>query len=216
LIIFADQLLINQTDEESGMAVKNKIVIQLFHPLLHKSRVNTELLRAVTGLEGVDIRILYDLYPDFDIDMKREQEVLLAHDVVVWQHPFYWYSAPSLLKEWIDIVLEHGFAYGREGKSLMGKRVMNAITAGGRREVYREGGLRKYTVSQLLAPFELTANLCNMEYLPPNVVHGTHLLEKEGIVRAGQDYRKFIIGLRDGTFDQEELGKMQYANDIIN
>jgi glutathione-regulated potassium-efflux system ancillary protein KefG len=216
LIIFADQLLINQTDEESGMAVKNKIVIQLFHPLLHKSRVNTELLRAVTGLEGVDIRILYDLYPDFDIDMKREQEVLLAHDVVVWQHPFYWYSAPSLLKEWIDIVLEHGFAYGREGKSLMGKRVMNAITAGGRREVYREGGLRKYTVSQLLAPFELTANLCNMEYLPPYVVHGTHLLEKEGIVRAGQDYRKFIIGLRDGTFDQEELGKMQYANDIIN
>jgi glutathione-regulated potassium-efflux system ancillary protein KefG len=216
LIIFADQLLINQTDEESGMAVKIKLVIQLFHPLLHKSRVNTELLRAVTGLEGVDIRILYDLYPDFDIDMKREQEVLLAHDVVVWQHPFYWYSAPSLLKEWIDIVLEHGFAYGREGKSLMGKRVMNAITAGGRREVYREGGLRKYTVSQLLAPFELTANLCNMEYLPPYVVHGTHLLEKEGIVRAGQDYRKFIIGLRDGTFDQEELGKMQYANDIIN
>jgi glutathione-regulated potassium-efflux system ancillary protein KefG len=97
------------------MSVKNKIVIQLFHPLLHKSRVNTELLRAVTGLEGVDIRILYDLYPDFDIDIKREQEVLLENDVVVWQHPFYWYSAPSLLKEWIDIVLEHGFAYGREG-----------------------------------------------------------------------------------------------------
>jgi glutathione-regulated potassium-efflux system ancillary protein KefG len=97
----------------------------------------------------------------------------------------------------------------------MGKQVMNAITSGGRREVYREGGLRKYTIGQLLAPFELTANLCNMEYLPPFVVHGTHLLEKEGILQAGQDYRKFIIALRDGTFSPEELRKLQYANDII-
>ena len=196
--------------------MKNRIVIQLFHPLLHRSRVNVELLNAVEGMEGVTIRILYDLYPDFHIDVNEEQRILLDHDIVVWQHPFYWYSAPSLLKEWIDIVLQHGFAYGREGKSLAGKKVMTAITAGGRRDVYREGGLRKYTVRQLLAPFELTVGLCNMQYLPPFVVHGTHLLDEKGITEAGQQYQKVIASLRDGIFSAKDLIKYEYTNDIID
>ena len=195
--------------------MKNRIVIQLFHPLLHKSRVNSELLKAVEDLEGVTIRKLYDLYPDFYIDVKEEQQVLLTHDVFIWQHPFYWYSAPALLKEWIDIVLQHGFAYGREGKALAGKMVMTAISAGGRREVYREGGPRKYSIRQLLAPFEQTVSLCNMQYLPPFVVHGTHLLDEKGISEAGQDYRRVITALRDGLFDTEELLNNEYTNDII-
>jgi glutathione-regulated potassium-efflux system ancillary protein KefG len=158
---------------------------------------------------------MYDLYPDFHIHVEEEQEVLKSHDLIVWQHPFYWYSSPSLLKEWIDIVLEHGFAYGREGKALAGKRVMTAITAGGRREVYREGGLRQYAIRQLLAPFELTARLCNMQYLPPFVVHGTHLLDENGIAEAGSAYRKVILSLRDGIFSEKDLSENEYANDII-
>jgi glutathione-regulated potassium-efflux system ancillary protein KefG len=195
--------------------MNNRIMIQLFHPLLHRSRVNKELLRAVENLGGVTIRIMYDLYPDFHIDVKEEQQALLDHDVVVWQHPFYWYNSPSLLKEWIDIVLQHGFAYGREGKALSGKKVMTAITAGGRREIYREGGARKYTIRQLLAPFELTARLCNMQYLPPFVVHGTHLLDEKGIREAGEQYSRVIAAIRDGLFDPEEILKYEYTNDFI-
>ena len=71
---------------------KNRIAILLFHPLLHKSRVNRELIGSVEDLEGVTIRMMYDLYPDFHIDVKEEQEICLKHDVIVWQHPFYWYS----------------------------------------------------------------------------------------------------------------------------
>ena len=195
--------------------MKNRIVIQLYHPLLHKSRVNSELLKAVEDLEGVTIRKLYDLYPDFHIDVKEEQQVLLKHDVFIWQHPFYWYSSPALLKEWIDIVLQHGFAYGREGKALAGKRVMTVISAGGRREVYREGGPRKYSIRQLLAPFEQTVKLCNMEYLPPFVVHGTHLLDDDGISEAARDYRSVIASLRDGLFKTEDLQNHEYTNDIL-
>ncbi|MFH0756653.1 MAG: NAD(P)H-dependent oxidoreductase [Bacteroidota bacterium] len=197
------------------MTHKNTIAILLFHPLLHKSRVNRELIRAVEDLEGVTLRIMYDLYPEFSIDVEVEQEMLLAHDVVVWQHPFYWYSSPSLLKEWIDIVLQHGFAYGREGKALAGKKVMTAISSGGKREIYKEGGIRKYTIRQLLAPFEQTVKLCNMEYLPPFVVHGTHLLDAQGISEAAGNYRSVIASLRDGLFSQEELQKNEYTNDII-
>jgi glutathione-regulated potassium-efflux system ancillary protein KefG len=197
------------------MSAQNKILLQLYHPLFHKSRVNRELIKAIENLEGLTIRIMYDIYPDFNIDIKEEQRLLLEHDIIVWQHPFYWYSSPSLLKEWIDVVLQHGFAYGREGKALEGKRLMTAITSGGRRDVYKEGGMRKYSIRQLLAPFEQTVTLCNIQYLPPFVVHGTHLLDIKGIIEAGQEYRRVIIALRDGKLTPGELSAFEYTNDVF-
>jgi glutathione-regulated potassium-efflux system ancillary protein KefG len=197
------------------MTHKKRIAILLFHPLLNKSRVNRVLLKAAEGLDGITIRIMYDLYPDFHIDIKEEQKMLLEHDVVVWQHPFYWYSSPSLLKEWIDIVLQHGFAYGREGKALSGKKILSAITSGGRREVYQEGGIRKYSINQLLAPFEQTVKLCNMEYLPPFMVHGTHLLDDMGIREAGLEYQRVLTALQEDLFGKDELMSNPYFNDIF-
>jgi glutathione-regulated potassium-efflux system ancillary protein KefG len=201
--------------KNTPMHRKNKIAILLFHPLFHKSRVNHELIRSVEGIDGITLRKMYDLYPDYHIQAKAEQEILVEHDIIVWQHPFYWYSSPSLLKEWIDIVLEHGFAYGKEGKALKGKRIMTSITAGGRREVYREGGLRNFTIRQLLAPFEQTARLCHMTYLPPFVVHGTHMLNEKGISDAGREYRHVMQSLHEGTFDPERLYEQEYINDLI-
>lgn len=197
------------------MVPKQKVMILLFHPLLHKSRVNRELLRAVGNLEGVTIRVMYDLYPDFHINVSSEQELLLKHDVIIWQHPFYWYSSPSLLKEWIDLVLEHGFAYGTEGKALEGKKVMSAISTGGRKEAYQSAGPNRNSIRQLLTPFEQTATLCRMHYLPPFVVHGTHLLDENGIRQAGKEYHKVIQALKEDVFSPEELLKHDYFNDII-
>ncbi len=198
------------------MVPKNKIVILVFHPVLHKSRVNRVLLSAVEGLKGVNIRYIYDLYPDYQIDIKAEQEVLQQHDIIVWQHPLYWYSSPSLLKEWLDLVLEHGFAYGKAGRALEGKSVLSAITSGGRRDVYgSEKGL-KFSIRDLLAPFEQTVNLCRMRYLPPFVTHGTHLLRMDQIAMAAEDYLRIIEGLRDGTFSDDDLAKQEYINDIIS
>ncbi len=198
------------------MVPKNKIVILVFHPVLHKSRVNRVLLNAVEDLEGVSIRYMYDLYPDYQIDIKAEQEVLLQNDIIVWQHPLYWYSSPSLLKEWLDLVLEHGFAYGKAGRALEGKSVLTAITSGGRRDAYgSEKGL-KFSIRDLLAPFEQTVGLCRMRYLPPFVTHGTHLLKSDQIEKAAEDYVRIIEGLRDGSFPEEELMKQEYINDIIS
>lgn len=198
------------------MVVKNKIVILVFHPVIHKSRVNRALLNAVEGLEGVSIRHMYDLYPDYQIDTKAEQEVLMKHDIIVWQHPLYWYSSPSLLKEWFDLVLEHGFAYGKSGRALEGKSVLSAITSGGSRETYgSEKGL-KFSIRELLAPFDQTVCLCRMRYLSPFVTHGTHLLKSEQIEKAAGDYVRIIEGLRDGNFSDKDLLKHDYINDIIS
>jgi glutathione-regulated potassium-efflux system ancillary protein KefG len=150
------------------------------------------MIRAIEDVDDITFHNLYEEYPDFHIDVSREQDMLLEHDIYIWQHPFYWYSAPSIIKEWIDLVLKHGFAYGRTGTALKDKRIFSAITAGGRREVYQEGSMNNFTIPQFLAPFWQTARLCNMIYLPPFVVHGTHLLSEEEIQKAAQDYRKIL------------------------
>ena len=198
------------------MGSKNKIVILVFHPVLHKSRVNSVLLNAVEELGEVSFRYMYDLYPDYQIDIKEEQEVLLQHDIIIWQHPLYWYSAPSLLKEWIDLVLEHGFAYGKAGRALEGKTVMSAISSGGRRDIYGSDEGVKFSIRDFLAPFEQTVRLCRMRYLPPFVTHGTHLLKMDQIEKAAEDYKRIITGLVEGTFPEEELMKKEYINDIIS
>src|SRR5690606_23594342 len=89
-----------------------RVLVLFAHPALEKSRVGRRLLDAIQSVPSVQIHDLYEEYPEFDIDVEREQELLRSHDVIVLMHPLYWYSTPALLKQWFDLVLEHGFAYG--------------------------------------------------------------------------------------------------------
>jgi glutathione-regulated potassium-efflux system ancillary protein KefG len=178
-----------------------RVLVLFAHPALEKSRVHRRLVERVRGLAGATLHDLYEAYPDFDVDVKREQALLVAHDVVVLQHPFYWYGTPALVKQWEDLVLEHGWAYGTGGTALRGKRLVSAITTGGGEAAYTEGGHNRFTIRQLLAPIEQTARLCGMDYPPPFVVHGTHRLDAEGIERAADEYGRFVAALRDDRLD---------------
>ena len=198
-----------------AMTTRKKILVLYAHPVSYKSRINKLLSSAIESVEDITFHDLYESYPDFHIEVKREQELLLDHDIIVWQHPFYWYSSPPILKEWIDLVLEHGFAFGRTGKALQGKQVLSAISTGGRKEAYRTGGFNNHTIKQFLAPFEQTVRLCNMEYLPPFVVHGTHLLEEKDMESAAMDYKTLLIALRDQIFTADEIQACEYLNDIL-
>lgn len=174
-----------------------RVLILFAHPALHRSRVNVALMEAVQGMEGVTFRDLYEEYPNLHIDFETEQELLLEHDIIVWQHPFYWYSAPAILKEWQDVVLEYGFAYGEGGTKLAGKKVMSALTTGGPEEAYHREGYNRYTMKELLAPFDQTARLCGMEYLDPFVIHGVRQLTDEQIQAWAQRYKQCILELRN-------------------
>jgi glutathione-regulated potassium-efflux system ancillary protein KefG len=180
----------------------NNVLILFAHPRFEQSRSNKILVDAIKGMEGVTLHDLYERYPDFNIDIFIEKDLLKHHDVIVWHHPFYWYSSPPLLKQWIDMVLEFGWAYGPNGDALKGKRCLNVITTGGSREVYHEEGRNRYTVREFLRPFEQTARLCGMNYLPPFAVMGTHKLTEEVLVEHGEKYRMLIQKLReDSSFD---------------
>ena len=170
----------------------NRVLILFAHPALHRSRMNLAMMEVMRDLEDVTFHDLYEVYPDLHIDVDSEQELLLSHDIIVWQHPFYWYSAPALMKEWMDVVLEYGFAYGDEGRALHGKKVMSALTTGGPAEAYQAGGYIRFTMRELLAPIEQTANLCGMEYLEPFILHGVNLLTPVQVEAAAASYRERI------------------------
>lgn len=182
-----------------------KILILFAHPALHKSRVNRQLVRKLPELDGITFHPLYEAYPDFHIDVSHEQNLLVEHDLIIFHHPFYWYSTPSILKEWQDLVLEHGWAYGSEGTALRGKTLMSVMTTGGPQMAYQEGGYNKHTIQQLITPIALTGRLCGMSILPPFVVHGTHLLEESDIVRHAENYEKVLVALRDGRIDRDKI-----------
>jgi len=195
---------------------KNKILLLFAHPAEQRSRANMELVKNIKQFEGVTIRDLYELYPDFLIDVAYEQELLLEHDVIILQHPFYWYSCPSITKEWMDLVLEHGFAYGDGGNALAGKKMMTAITTGGSEDTYAKDGVHAHDLRKFLLPFEQTAVFCGMEYLPPFVVHNTQSgLSREEIAIYRELYEKLIVSLRDGEIDYNKLKDMHYLNDYF-
>lgn len=189
-----------------------RILVLFAHPAFEKSRVNYRLVDAARGLSGITFHDLYEEYPDFDIDVRREQELLLQHSGIVFHHPFFWYSTPAVLKQWQDLVLEHGWAYGSEGNALRGKRWMHVVSTGGREEAYTPSGFQQLTVRQLLAPLERTALLCGMRFLAPFIVHGTHSMQPADIDLHAADYREVLRALCEGRIDEEAVAQAPRLN----
>lgn len=124
-----------------------KILILFGHPAFRRSTINAALREAVETLDGVTFHDLYAGYPDFLIDVHHEQQLCESHDIIIFQHLFYWYSTPAIVKEWFDLVLEHGWAYGSTGDALEGKITFQALTAAGSHENYCADGLNLFTIS---------------------------------------------------------------------
>lgn len=178
-------------------AAAPRLLLLFAHPALERSRVHRRLLQAVASLPNVTLHDLYEAYPDFDIDVPREQALLAAHDVLVVQCPFFWYSTPALVKQWEDLVLEHGWAYGHDGTALAGKGWLQVVSAGGGENAYQAGGRNRMTVPELLAPLENTARLCRMQWLAPHVIHGTHAMTDVDIARAAEAYVARLASVAD-------------------
>jgi glutathione-regulated potassium-efflux system ancillary protein KefG len=199
------------------MTTTRKILLLFAHPALKRSRVNAALRAAVEGLPGITVHDLYACYPDFLIDVAHEQSLCLAHDVIILQHPFYWYSTPAITKEWLDLVLEHGWAYGQTGRALEGKLFFQVLTAGGDARAYSPEGSNRYSICELTLPLRATANLCRMHWLPPYAVLGVHRgLPQAELARHAADFRRTLEALRDGRLDLARIGEQMLFNSDLD
>lgn len=183
----------------------NKVLLLFAHPSQHRSEINRPMFTAAQAIEGITCVDLYADYPTLKIDVEKEQTRLLEHDVVIFQFPFYWYSTPAIFKEWQDLVLEHGFAYGNEGKALHGKLFLCALSAGGGEQAYRADGINHFTLRELLHPLEQTANLTGMKFLAPFAIFGSRDAVEED--RLAQHLDQWCLLLRELVAGRIDIAK---------
>lgn len=150
-----------------------RVLILLAHPQLAHSRVNAALAQAAREA-GFAVRDLYALYPDYLVDVATEQAALQDADLVVWLHPIHWYGMPPLMKLWVDEVLAFGWAYGPGGHALQGKDLWLVTSTGGPEASYGPAGYNRHFFDAFLPPYEQTAALTGMRFVPPLVLHGAH------------------------------------------
>jgi glutathione-regulated potassium-efflux system ancillary protein KefF len=151
------------------------------HPHLEHSRVTRRLMQAAGALDSVEVRDLYALYPDYLIDVAAEQRALAEAQLLVWLQPLHWYGMTPLLKLWVDDVFAFHWAYGPGGQALAGKDLWLVSSTGGGEAAYRPDGSNRYFFDAFLPPYEQTAQLCGMRFLPPLVLHGAHRVSDEAI-----------------------------------
>ncbi|MCW8348348.1 glutathione-regulated potassium-efflux system ancillary protein KefG [Vibrio sp. ZSDZ65] len=179
------------TSSQISSVPSPKVLVIYAHPEPQNSIANQVMLNKIQSLDNVTLRDLYALYPDFFIDVNVEHQLLLEHDVIVFQHPLYMYSCPSLLKEWIDRVLGKGFAFGDEC-ALEGKYWRSVITAGGKEEAFSQTGYNKYPLEQILQPFELSAALCKMHWVEPLVLYWSRRVDDIERYQHADQYRQWL------------------------
>lgn len=191
-----------------------KILVLFAHPTLEQSVVNKKIIKRIQSLPDVSVRDLYELYPDFDISVQMEQDALEKHDIIIWMHPIYWYSAPPIIKQWIDLVLLHGWAYGSKGTALKDKWIFNAVTTGTSLEAYQEGGSHGYMLKDFLLPYQKTAALCHMHYIPPFVIDATFSKEPREIEKNIEELISYLKLLQKGTLEVKTLQQFSYLNEL--
>ncbi len=178
-----------------------RIQVLVAHPQLEHSRIARRMAQAVKsaadGGAGIELRDLYARYPDYLIDVAAEQAALADTELMVWLHPIHWYGMPPLMKLWLDEVFSFGWAYGPGGDALRGRDLWLALSTGGPEHSYRSDGYNRYFFDAFLPPYDQTAALAGMRFLPPLVLHGAHRVDDATIVAHAQLFVDRLLSYPD-------------------
>jgi putative NADPH-quinone reductase len=136
-----------------------KTLVIFSHPSINYSIGNKIITETVSQLDNAEVRHLDALYPDFQIDVKAEQEALLTADTIIIQYPLFWYGTPALLKHWMDQVMQFGFAFGGKNYQLEGKKLVVSFTMGSSKEQFPPDVIEKITY-----PFKGFAKYCRLDF----------------------------------------------------
>lgn len=177
-----------------GVVKMRKTLVLVAHPDLSKSRVNKAWLEEIKNYpDKIMVHDLYAAYPDWQIDVPKEQALAEQHDRIIFQFPFYWYSSPPLLKKWLDDVLTYGWGYTSKGGKLRGKELGIAVSIGGSEKDYQPGGGDLYSIPELLSPFLATSNLIETDFLMPFTIFDTDHKSEEELALSSREYAEYLL-----------------------
>ncbi len=169
-----------------------KTLMILAHPNIGESVGNKTIKEAFAKESNTEVRHLDTLYPDFKIDIEAEQKALLEADTIVFQHPLFWYNIPAILKQWIDQVIQFGFAFGNN-YALENKKVVISFTIGSSKDLYPEE-----TIQNITFPLRGLASYCKMNYIGEihcNNINGYTDEAKENAITESKKHAQQLLEL---------------------
>ncbi|WP_330213650.1 NAD(P)H-dependent oxidoreductase [Pseudomonas sp. Z18(2022)] len=134
-------------------------------------------------------------------DIQQELDKLLWADLLILNFPIFWFSAPAMLKGWIDRVLVSGVCYG--GKrfydqgGLAGKKALVTVTLGGREHMFGEGAIHGPLEDMLRPILRGTLAYVGFEVLEPFVAWHVPYISAEAREEFLQSYQRRLEGLAD-------------------
>lgn len=185
------------------------VLIIFAHPYPAKSHANKHIIRHLENFDDIVISNLYEKYPDFYIDVKAEQKLLLAADLVIFHFPFYWYNVPAMLKHWQEKVLSQGFAFGNypEENKLKDKKMMAVITAGHKERSYQKGAFDNYSMDELLSPLKQLSAHCSMKFLEPHILFQAHKASEADLDKFSLEYKQLIQKYHHGQLNMDKTNE---------
>lgn len=169
-----------------------KTLVIVTHPNIETSNWNKAWVEALKEHGDITVHELYKAYPDENIDVTSEQQLIEAHDRIIFQYPLYWYSTPPLLKKWFDSVLQYGWAYGPDGTKTAGKEIGAAISTYGTEESYQPTGSNRFTLEEILRPLEALTHFISATYLPHFSLSDTSIVTDGRLAQSSIDYMNHI------------------------
>lgn len=174
-----------------------KTLVILVHPDMENSKINKKWKEELEKHpDKITIHELYKEYPDWNINIEKEQELITKHDNIIFEFPLYWYSSPPILKKWLDDVLSFNWAYGNEYR-LKGKNIGFAVSVGGPEKEYSKTGSVRFSMDEILVPFEAT-----VKYIKANLIShyilfdATESLNEKKLLESAEGYVKHIFNIK--------------------
>jgi glutathione-regulated potassium-efflux system ancillary protein KefF len=191
--------------DKNGLTPENasrSTLIIFAHPQLQISRANRALIEAAHEAEHVAVHDIYEVYPDMHLRVRPEQMLLEKYDVILFQFPLQWYAPPALLKEYMDIVLQRGWAYGDDEHALEGKIFGCITSAAGTEESFSAEGYNRYPLQTYLSPLEQTALLCRMACLEHYVIYDAAAMSDTRLKKEVKSYAAYLDQLTNAPSDE--------------
>lgn len=169
-----------------------KTLVIYSHSYQAQSVAGKTILEVLKRETDYEIRNLEELYPNGVIDIAAEQQALLEADIIVLQHPLFWYSVPAMMKRWQDEVFSFGFAYGIEGieggSRLRGKKLVHAFTAAASSKDFSEEMLQAST-----GALRMSCAFCSLTYAGCIYTLGALSITNPNIQRDAEEHARRLI-----------------------